>query len=121
MTSHQADFLIQNSKDGQIYFTLRASNHEVVLTSETYTTLAAANNGIAAVRTAAQLPSNFKVMLSRREEPYFVLRSANHEIIGTSEMYSSTAARDEGITACQRAAREAVVVDRRVRGVTGLD
>ena len=113
MTASQAEFVIYNSADGQIYFTLRASNHEVVLTSETYTSLSAAKNGIEAVRTAAQAPTNFKPMVSRKEEPYFVLRSVNHEIIGTSEMYSTNAKRDEGIAACQRAAKMAVVVDRR--------
>ncbi len=113
MTNHQADFLIQNSDDGQIYFTLRATNHEVVLTSETYTSLAAAKNGIEAVRTASQSRSNFKPAWSRKQEPYFVLQSPNNEIIGTSEMYSSAAARDEGIAACQRAARDAMVTDDR--------
>lgn len=113
MTNHQADLLIQNSDDGQIYFTLRATNHELVLTSETYTSLGAAKNGVEAVRVAAQSRSNFKPAWSRKEEPYFVLQSANSEIIGTSEMYSSAAARDEGISACQRAARDATVVDGR--------
>lgn len=113
MTTHQPTFVILTSDNQQLYFTLRASNHEVVLTSETYTSLSAAKSGIEAVRTAAQSPSNFKPMVSRKEVPYFVLRSANHEVIGTSEMYSTNAKRDAGIVACQRAAREAVVVDGR--------
>ncbi len=114
MTStHQADFVILQSNDDQIYFTLRAANHEVVLTSETYTSLSAAKNGIEAVRTAAAIPDNFQRRTSTLNEPYFVLRAANHEIIGTSEMYSSVQARDEGIVACSRAAASARVLDGR--------
>lgn len=112
-SNRQAEYLVQRSRDGQIYFTLRATNAEVVLTSETYTSLGAAQSGIEAVRTAARTRTNFAPKWSQKEEPYFVLESANHEVIGTSEMYSSPAARDEGIAACQRAARDAKVVDAR--------
>ena len=112
-TNHQATFLILQSKDNQTYFVLRAANHEVVLTSETYTTLSSAKNGIEAVRTAAASVENFQGRTSSSNELYFVLRAANHEIIGTSEMYSSASARDEGIAACSRAAATAEVVDRR--------
>ena len=88
-SSYKAEFLIQRSEDGQVYFTLRASNYEVVLTSETYTKADAAYDGIEAVRRSAGSRANFKPQWSRKEEPYFVLVSANHEVIGTSEMYSS--------------------------------
>jgi len=40
-----------------------------------------------------------------------VLKAGNHEVIGTSEMYSSTSARDGGIEAVQRAAADATIVD----------
>jgi uncharacterized protein YegP (UPF0339 family) len=112
-TQHQADFILLQSKDDQTYFTLRAANHEVVLTSEMYTSLSAAKNGIEAVRTAAQLDDNFVRKSSHDGQPYFVLRAANHEIIGVSQMYSSPAKRDEGVLACQRAAAEARLVDGR--------
>ncbi|MBV1862107.1 MAG: YegP family protein [Nannocystaceae bacterium] len=40
-----------------------------------------------------------------------MLKPANHEVIGTSEMYNSTSARDAGIEAVQRAAAGATTVD----------
>lgn len=46
---------------------------------------------------------------SRADDPYFVLKAANGEIIGTSAMYSSAAARDEGIRAVMKSAVVAMV------------
>jgi uncharacterized protein len=116
MNTHQAEFVIQTSTDHHIYFTLRASNHEVVLTSETYTSIGAAHKGIEAVRTAASSLDNFLCRDATNGQPYFVLLAANHELIGTSELYSSNKERDKGIVACQRAARDEQVVDRRGDG-----
>ncbi len=38
-TKAEAEFVVHPSSDRQFYFVLRAANHEVVLTSETYTRL----------------------------------------------------------------------------------
>lgn len=103
-----AEFVIHPTTDHQFRFLLRAANREIVLTSETYTTKASAKNGIEAVRVAARTESNFHKRTSTAKEPYFVLVAANHEVLGASEMYSSTNARNEGIAACQRAARDAI-------------
>lgn len=106
-------FVIHHSADGQIYFNLRAPNHEIILTSETYTTLSSAKNGIESVRTHSPQDVSYDRRLSAADEPYFVLRANNHEIIGTSEMYSSLQAREIGIAAVKRWATEAEVLDRR--------
>lgn len=74
MTTHQPTFVLYNSCDQQPYFTLRATNHEATLASETYTSLSAAKAGIEAVRTPSRRPTSS------------VLRSVNHEIVGTSEI-----------------------------------
>ncbi len=55
--------------------------------------------------------SRFEKKTSTNGSPYFVLKAGNHEVIGTSEMYSSTSARDGGIEAVQRAAADAAIVD----------
>jgi len=39
-------FELKTAKDGQTYWNLKAGNHEIILTSEMYTTRAAAENGI---------------------------------------------------------------------------
>jgi uncharacterized protein YegP (UPF0339 family) len=43
-------FEINKSKDGQYYFTLKADNHEIIATSEMYTTKQNCENGIDSVK-----------------------------------------------------------------------
>ena len=93
------------------YFNLKAVNAEIILTSETYTTKQSAETGIASVKQNAPISSRFEKKTSVKGEPYFVLKAANGQIIGTSEMYSSEAARDNGILAVQRDAPVATVLD----------
>jgi uncharacterized protein len=106
-------FVIQNTSNSQFRFNLIAANNEILLTSETYTALSSAKDGIAAVRTVSQLDTNFKRQTSVRNEPYFTLEAANSEVVGTSEMYSSAQARDNGIDAVKRVAENAEVVNGR--------
>ena len=40
--------------------------------------------------------------MSKADEPYFVLKAANGEVIGTSEMYSSTSAMRKGIASVKK-------------------
>lgn len=46
-------FELRRSSDSQYYFVLKAGNHEVIATSETYTTKQSAQNGIQSVKTNA--------------------------------------------------------------------
>jgi uncharacterized protein YegP (UPF0339 family) len=82
----------------QYMFNLKSpGNGETVLTSERYTTRQSALNGINSVRANAQSDVRYARLTSTSGQPYFVLKGANGEPIGTSEMYSSTANRDNGI------------------------
>ncbi|MDE0712553.1 MAG: YegP family protein [Rhodospirillales bacterium] len=45
-----AYYKLKKSSDGQFYFNLHAANHEVIATSERYTTKQSAENGIRSVR-----------------------------------------------------------------------
>lgn len=47
-------FEIRDTSNQEFRFNLIAANNEVLLTSETYTALSSAKDGIGAVRTAAQ-------------------------------------------------------------------
>ena len=88
---------LKKSTDGQFMFNLKAGNSEPILTSERYTTKASAENGIKAVQTNCTNDARYDRRKSARNEPYFVLKAANGEIIGRSEMYSSEAAMENGI------------------------
>ena len=81
----------------QYMFNLKGGNHETVLTSERYVTKQGAQGGIASVKINAPFDVRYDRRNSTSNEPYFVLKAANGEVIGKSEMYSSTAARDTGI------------------------
>jgi hypothetical protein len=40
--------------------------------------------------------------MSSNGKPYFVLKAGNHQVIGQSQLYSSEAARDNGIASVQK-------------------
>ncbi len=86
-----------NSRDGQFHFVLKAGNAETILSSELYKTRAAAENGM----TSVQKNSADEVRYEKRESSdgkhYFVLKAANHQVIGSSQGYASVASRDAGI------------------------
>lgn len=107
----KATFVISKTTDGQFQFVLRATNNEPILTSERYTARHNAVSGVEAARLSSAHADRFEERESSRYEPYFVLKGGNREILGTSEMYSSEAKRDQGIDAVRRHAPGAEVVD----------
>ena len=88
---------IKNADGGKFHFTLKAGNHEVILSSQLYAEKSSAENGIDSVRTNATHEARFERKLSAKGEPYFSLKAQNGQLIGTSEMYGSEASRDDGI------------------------
>jgi uncharacterized protein YegP (UPF0339 family) len=86
------------SESGAFRFNVYAQNGQVVLTSESYTTEAAALNGAFAVVEVGTSASKYEVRTSAGGSYYFVVKGANGEIVGTSQMYSSKAAADRGVT-----------------------
>ncbi len=88
--------LSKNDK-GQYHFVLKAGNAEVILRSETYESRAAAQNGIASVQKNSPSEERYERKQSTNDKFFFNLKAANHQVIGTSQMYGTTAARDKGI------------------------
>jgi uncharacterized protein YegP (UPF0339 family) len=88
---------LQHSSDGQFYFNLKAGNSKVILTSERYTTKANAIKGIKSVRKNSPLDGRYDRRTSSNGAPYFVLKAANGEPIGRSELYSARPAMENGI------------------------
>jgi uncharacterized protein YegP (UPF0339 family) len=96
-------------KDGQYYFRLKARNGETILASEGYKSKAACKNGIQSVRTNAPNDARFLPKTAQSGQFYFVLRAANHQVIGTSEMYTTEKSRQNGIEAVKSTAPTATV------------
>ena len=88
---------LSKTSSGQFRFALKAANAETILVSEQYTTLAAAKSGIASVQANSPLDERYERKVAKDGKPYFNLKAANHQIIGTSEQYSTETARDKGI------------------------
>ena len=88
---------LKKTASGSYMFNLKAGNHEVILTSETYTAKQAAEGGIASVQTNSPNDERYERKSSVRGEPYFVLKASNCETIGKSAMYSSASATESGI------------------------
>lgn len=104
-------FELYKGTGGQYRFRLKAGNGEIILASEAYTTKAGAENGIASVRTNAPIDARYVRKTASNGKHYFNLRAGNNEVIGTSEMYNSAAARDKGIESVKSNAPTAPVVD----------
>lgn len=104
-------FEVKNTSHGQFMFNLKAGNGEIILTSEFYTAKSSALGGIESVRTNSPVDGRFDRKIASNGSPYFTLKAANGEVIGKSEMYSSTSAMENGIASVMRNAPEAQVVD----------
>jgi len=61
--------------------------------------------------TNALLDQRFERKTSKRGDPYFVLKAANGEPIGVSEMYSSPSAMENGVESVKSHAPEVRVED----------
>lgn len=104
-------FEIYTDQRDEFRFRLKARNGEIILRSEGYTTKANCINGITSVKTNSPYHNRFDRLTAKDGNPYFNLKAPNGQIIGTSETYSSKAARDNGITAVKRNAPNAIVKD----------
>jgi uncharacterized protein len=106
-----AHYELRRAANGQFMFNLKAANGEIILTSETYTSKDSALNGIESVRKNSPSEEQYERKLTSSSEPYFVLKARNHEIIGRSESYSSTGAREKGIESVKKNGPSATLTD----------
>ena len=103
-------FIIKTTATG-IKFDLKAGNGQVILTSEVYTTKAACQNGIDSVKKNASDDAKYERKDSTNAKPMFNLKAGNGQIIGTSELYESVAAREKGIESVKKNAPDAEVIE----------
>jgi uncharacterized protein YegP (UPF0339 family) len=90
-------FELNKSSDGQFRFVLKADNAENLLTSELYHSKASAENGIASVQSNCGTDERYEKKLATNGMHYFNLKAANHQVIGTSQMYATAESRDAGV------------------------
>ena len=117
-------FVIRNVNSG-VKFDLKATNGQVILSSEVYTTLAACRKGVASVRKNApkanvenQTEEGYKTLLHPKFEMYqdkagefrFRLKARNGQIIAVSEGYTAKAGCLNGIESVKKNAGDAEIV-----------
>ena len=93
---------IKTMRDGSFMWNLKAGNGEVILTSQKYKSKASAKKGIASVATNCGTDSCFERKVSKNKKPFFVLKAANNQIIGKSEMYEAERSRENGIKSVKK-------------------
>lgn len=104
-------FEIKTGKTGKVRFNLKAGNGQIILTSEAYDTRKAAEGGIASVKKNAGDDKRFERKTAKDGSPYFVLKAANGEPIGKSEMYKTVSSMENGIASVGKNAPDAPVAD----------
>ncbi len=105
-------YLLTENESGKFHFSLCARNNEIILSSQMYESRFGALNGIESCRASACEDSNYDRKTSSNGQYYFNLKAANHQVIGTSEMYTSMGARENGISSVKTNAGTAPIVER---------
>ena len=118
-------FVIRNVPSG-IKFDLKATNGQVIATSEVYTPEAACRNGIASVQKnapvagvedqtvegfAAVTHPKFELYTDKGGEYRFRLKATNGQVIAVSEGYVAKASCVNGIESVKKNAAEAEIVE----------
>ncbi len=117
-------FVIKNAKNG-VKFDLKATNGEVIASSEVYSSLASCKKGIASVAKNAPIAPvedqtvegytveknpKFEVYADKKGEFRFRLKARNGQIIATSEGYKTMKNCQNGIASVKKNAVDAPVV-----------
>lgn len=104
-------FVIKKRVNGEFQFDLKAGNGQVILTSEGYAGKSGCQNGIESVKANSINDAQYVRKTATNGKPFFNLKAKNGEVIGTSEMYESESARENGIDSVKKNAPEATVED----------
>jgi Uncharacterized conserved protein len=94
-------YLLHSAGSAQFHWDLKSGNGETILSSQVYASKQGAETGIKSCRANSAADAHFSRLTSSDEKPYFVLKAANGEVIGTSQMYATEATRDHGIASCR--------------------
>ena len=104
-------FEVSVRKNGEFQFNLKATNGQVILSSEGYTTKSACLNGIDSVKKNAGDITRYEKKVAKNGKPFFNLKASNGQIIGASQMYANEKNCENGIASVMKNAPDAPVVE----------
>ncbi len=104
-------FEIKQDNAGKYRFNLKAGNGQVILASQGYADKTGCKNGVESVKKNASNDDMFDRLEAKNGQFYFNLKSGNGQIIGNSEMYTTVAARENGIESVKKNAPEAEITE----------
>jgi len=118
-------FVVRKTSTG-VKFDLKASNGQVIATSEVYNSDAACKNGIESVKKNAPVAAvenqtvegyateknpKFEIYQDKAGEYRFRLKAGNGQVIATSEGYTALAGCENGVESVKKNAPDAEVVE----------
>ena len=104
-------FELYKDKAGEYRFRLKAGNGEIIGQSEGYTTKNSALNGIKSVSKNASEEGQYVLKEGKNGKTYFNLKAKNHQIILSSQGYSSESGAKSGVKSVMKNAPDAVLVE----------
>jgi uncharacterized protein YegP (UPF0339 family) len=104
-------FVVTVRKNGEFQFNLKATNGQVILTSEGYTKKESCLNGIESVRKNGPIEDRYEIKVAKNGKPFFNLKATNGQVIGSSQMYASERTMKQGIASVMRNAADSPVVE----------
>lgn len=100
-------FELKNKEGSNYHFTLKAKNGQVILSSEVYSSKAAAENGISSVKKNAPEDARYERKTAKNGKFFFNLKAGNGQVIGSSQMYTSESGMENGINSVKENAPKA--------------
>ncbi|MGD8323334.1 MAG: YegP family protein [Gammaproteobacteria bacterium] len=104
-------FEIYTDKKGEFRYRLKAGNGEIILSGQGYKSAASCANGVASVQKNSGDEARYERKVASSGKHYFVLKAANHQVIGQSGMYSSADAMETGLASVKKNGSTANVDD----------
>ena len=104
-------FEIYQDKAGEYRFRLKAGNGEAILVGEGYKAKAGVENGIESVKKNSGNADCYEAREANDGSHYFVLKAANHQEIGRSQMYKAMASCKNGMESVMNNAADASIDD----------
>ncbi|MEM1042027.1 MAG: YegP family protein [Bacteroidota bacterium] len=106
-----AKFEIYKSKGGKFHFRLKSSNGQTTLTSQGYAAKPSAKNGIESAKKNMNRDGGTELFEGKGGKHYFRIKSTNGQTVASSQGYASARGAVNGLSAVQKSAGDAEVVD----------